>query len=371
MLEVKVLRRVHAPRNLSQPVEVVARNVKLARGGLEVLELVDLLVKDLAHGLGHVERLGLLLELVDELVLAIALDPELLLDPLELLRQVVLALPLLDLALDLLRQLALQLGVHQLLLEDEEALLQAILEVDALEDVLKLVDLARRDGCGKVGELLGLLEDVARRLGHGEVGDLVAEEGVELGDVLEGRDDLAGNGADELGLLVVRLEVDVLDVNDRDRVVLEERSLRGRVLGGGRSLWGRRRDLDGGAVGRSFGGRGRLVRRDLGRRGLLLCRCQLCLGDRLRRRRGFAFGDGEEVGDADSSVGVEDGGEARFLVLIGCGGREGGGDLGEDSDGVDRVGIGDAANRARSTLVPPCAPSIKTKRTCRYPRSHP
>ena len=175
-----------APKTyLSQPVEIIASDIGLRRSGFEVGEFVHLLIEDLANLFRHLELGSTLFEFLNELVLAIALHPELLLNPLKLFHEVVLSLTLLDLALHIPRDLALQLSVDEFLLQDEEGLLKSFLDDHAFQHVLELSHFARGYGSSKVGELVGFVEDVGRRLGDCEVGDLVPEQRVELSNVLE------------------------------------------------------------------------------------------------------------------------------------------------------------------------------------------
>ncbi|KAJ6262412.1 LOW QUALITY PROTEIN: hypothetical protein Dda_3220 [Drechslerella dactyloides] len=149
-----VLRAALAPGDLRQPVEVVSRDVELGRDGLEMRQLVKLLIEDLLDRLRHGELCGFFLELLDQLVLAVAFDAELAPDALHLLHQPVLALPLLDLLLDVLGDLALQLRVHELLLEHDERLVQPVLDVEGLEDLFSFTS-AEATAAAKSASLAG------------------------------------------------------------------------------------------------------------------------------------------------------------------------------------------------------------------------
>lgn len=212
-------------RYLREPFEVIAGNVRFRRRRLEVHELVKFLIEHLPYAFGHLERRRALLEFLDELFLAVRLHPKLLLDALELLHEVVLPLSLRNLAIDVPRKLALQLGVDKLLLENEKRLPQPILNLQALKDVLQLVHFSRRDRRGEVRKLVRLVKDVRCHLVNREVGNLIAEERIQLGDVLEYRDDLRHERANVLVILIVRLRREILHVHDRDCVVLQEGGL--------------------------------------------------------------------------------------------------------------------------------------------------
>ncbi|KAI6759227.1 hypothetical protein HG530_009907 [Fusarium avenaceum] len=99
-------------------------------------KLVKFLVKDLANRLGHGEVVGLFLELFDQLVLAIRLEAELATNTLHLLHEPIFSLSLADLVLHILANLGLELGVHELLLENHESLLHPLLHVEASKHLL-------------------------------------------------------------------------------------------------------------------------------------------------------------------------------------------------------------------------------------------
>ncbi len=171
-----VLGRVNTPGDAGEPVEVASGDVELARSRLERLELVELLVEHLAYGLRHIEGSRLFAELFNHLVLAVAFNAKLLLDSLELLHEVVLALSLLNLGLNVLANLALQLSIHKLFLEHDQSFLQSLTNVESFKNSLQLAYLASGNGSGEIGKLFGLLEDVASTLRDGEVGNLITEK---------------------------------------------------------------------------------------------------------------------------------------------------------------------------------------------------
>ena len=127
-----------------------------------------------------------------------------------------------DLAVDVAREFALELGVDELLLEDEQGLAQPVVDHETLQDVLQLADFARRYGRGEIGQFVRLVKDVGCDLVDGEVGDLIAEERVELGDVLEDGDDFGHEGADVLVVFVVGQRDEVFDLDDGDVVFVQE-----------------------------------------------------------------------------------------------------------------------------------------------------
>ena len=216
------------PGNLREPVEVVARDVRFGCRRFEMCELGELLFKYALDGLRHGELLRAGLELLDELVLAVAFHAELFLDTLELLHEVILALALRDLAIYVARKLGLQLGIDQLFFENEKCFTEAIFDDEGLQDVLKFTHFTCRDCSSKVCELVGFVKDIGRNLVDGKVGDLIAEERIQLGDVLEDGYDLGHERTDVLVVFVVGLREEVVDVHDRDVVILEEGGLQKR-----------------------------------------------------------------------------------------------------------------------------------------------
>ncbi|GKT85280.1 LOW QUALITY PROTEIN: hypothetical protein Ct61P_03130 [Colletotrichum tofieldiae] len=223
VLDAKVLGAALTPGDLRQPVEVVPCDVKLGCCGFKVRKLVDLVIKHLAHGFGHRQLVRLLLEPLNQLVLAVGLQTQFAADALHLLHQPVLALALSNLTLDVLGDLGLELGVHELLLQDDKGLLHSLLDVETRQDFLEFALLTRGDSRGEICQLRRLGGDVTRGLAHGERRDLVAEEAVHRSNLLEHVDDLVGDGADDGALGVVGLLGQVLDVDETDGVSLKER----------------------------------------------------------------------------------------------------------------------------------------------------
>ena len=106
--EVEQVRRLLAPRQRDEPVEIGPRDRVLGGRGRHLAEPVELSQRFLLRLLGHLRRLDLLAELI-ELPGAVVGLAELLLDGLQLLAQVVLALALAHLGLHLRLDLRAQL----------------------------------------------------------------------------------------------------------------------------------------------------------------------------------------------------------------------------------------------------------------------
>ena len=177
------------PGHGNQPVEVVARDGRLGRHrrhGLEPFQLLHRLLLDLAR---HAALFDLLAELVD-LVSAVLLAAELLLDRLHLLVEVVLLLRLLHLLLDARLDAAVHLQLVYLGFQDAGDADQPLDRRDDLEEVLLLLDThdqMRGDG---VGELARVVH--AHCCNHGVVLQRVGE----LDVLLELRHDTAHRAFD-------------------------------------------------------------------------------------------------------------------------------------------------------------------------------
>ena len=124
-----------APRHRDQPVDVGAGHRVLRRGRRHLGETVELAEGFLLRLLGHPGRLDLLPQRLD-LLRAIVAVAELLLDRLHLLAQVVLALRLRHLGLDLGLDLRAELEDLGLLGQRPRQLLQAVADVDRLQQLL-------------------------------------------------------------------------------------------------------------------------------------------------------------------------------------------------------------------------------------------
>ena len=160
-----------APGKVSDPVEVGAGDRVLGAGGGDGLQPVELLLGHLLHlgrQAGLLEPLGQLIELL----LLLAQLAQLLLDGLELLAQVVLALRLRHLALHGGVDLVGELEDLPLAVEELEHELHAGLEVHRLQDLLLLLDGDVDVGGDEVGQVprvgdrLHQLRGGGRELGH-------------------------------------------------------------------------------------------------------------------------------------------------------------------------------------------------------------
>ena len=203
------------PRQPDQRVEIVAHDGGLGRHRRHQLELLQLRVGLVARGLRHAGRLDLLLELLEVgTLLAFA---QFLLDRLDLLVQVVLALALLHLPLDAATDALLDLQDVDLGLELREQVLEPLVQALHFEDLLLLLDLQRQVRGDRVREAPSLVDagDRGQDLG----GDLLVELYVliELADDrppqclgLGGRMDVGNDGHDVRGE-VARAVFDALD----------------------------------------------------------------------------------------------------------------------------------------------------------------
>ena len=114
-LEVEVVLRHVVPRQFQQQLQVGHLHRIFGHGGIQPLDLLQLLLEGFAHLRGPVLLLGLLAHLLDVGVGAVA---QLVLNRAHLLLEVVVALLLVDLLLDLLLDLVLQLD--ELLVADQD-----------------------------------------------------------------------------------------------------------------------------------------------------------------------------------------------------------------------------------------------------------
>ncbi len=175
----------HAPRQLDEPLQIGADDAVLGGGGRQALEPPQLALGLLAGVLGEVRRLDPLPQLVDLGLLLVALA-QLLLDRLQLLAQVVLALALLDLRLDLRLDLGAELDHLELAGEDLGQAAQPPADVHLLEQLLLLLGRDPQRAGDQVRERRGVVDVGDRELELlGQVGDL-------LDDLGEGALDVAG-----------------------------------------------------------------------------------------------------------------------------------------------------------------------------------
>ncbi len=143
--------RALAPRNLDEPVDVVANDGRLGRHRRHQLQLAELRGRLLFGVLRHAGRLDALLEL-RELVRRILHLAELLLNGLHLLIQVVLALALLHLLLHAAADALLDAQHVDLAVDEAEHVLEPLPDARDLEHLLLLGQLQRhlrRDGVGE------------------------------------------------------------------------------------------------------------------------------------------------------------------------------------------------------------------------------
>ena len=144
-----------APRHGDEPVQVGPDHVALAAALAHALEAAELALGLLAHLVGHAGVFDLLAVLVDDRAVVLA---ELAADRLHLLAQHVLALLLADAVLDVLADLAAHLQLGQALALEPQRLLQALGDVERLQDLELLLE-------GQVG---GVARGVGERAGLGD-----------------------------------------------------------------------------------------------------------------------------------------------------------------------------------------------------------
>ena len=177
------------PRHRDQPVQVVAGDGGLGGHGRHRLQALQLLEGPLLGLLGHARELDLLAELLD-LVQAVVLAAELLLDRLHLLVEVVLLLRALHLLLDPPLDALVDLQLVDLALEDGQDALQAVLGREDVEQVLLLLHRQHQVRGDGVRQLARVLDP--HRGQHGVVVEVVGE----LHVLLEQGDDLGHHGLD-------------------------------------------------------------------------------------------------------------------------------------------------------------------------------
>ena len=186
----------------------------------------------------------------------------------------------------------MKLCIDEFFLEDQKRFAETVIDDETFKDILEFLDLACGDCSGKICKFVGFVKDIGGNLIDGKVGDLVAEEWIELGNVLEDGDDLGHEGTYVLVVLVEGLGVEVLDVGDGDGMVVEEGCLEGSCVW----IWGGRAQA-----------------------------CSLY-----------------EFSDPDTAVGIKHSGEAVVPVVALPACRcEHTGDLGKDTDRVDSTEICD------------------------------
>ena len=175
------------PRHLEQPVEVGPDRAGLPALLAEALEAAELLLGLLAHGLGHAGLFDLRAVLLDDGRVVVA---ELAPDGVHLAAQDVLALLLVGAGLHVVADAAADLELREALLLDGDGLLQALGDVERLEDP----DLLLEGDVGRVADRVGQragLADGAQELGDAAVGAAQLEDLLDDGAVLA----LGGPGA--------------------------------------------------------------------------------------------------------------------------------------------------------------------------------
>ena len=174
-----------SPGEDGQPVEVVAGDGVLGRVGLQQAQLLQLLVDRLLRLVVEFQLLQPSLVLLDLGGLPLLLQPQLLLDRLELFLEEELPLLLGDLFLDLLADLGLQPRNLQLLLEQHQHPVDALAHLEGGEDLLQLLAV----GAGQVGGEIGQPPRVIHARTAEEHLDLLGVERVDLHQLLQGADD--------------------------------------------------------------------------------------------------------------------------------------------------------------------------------------
>ena len=165
-LEVEVVLRHVVPRQFQQQLQVGHLHRIFGHGGIQPLDLLQLLLEGFAHLRGPVLLLGLLAHLLDVGIGAVA---QFVLDRTHLLLEVVVALLLVDLLLDALLNLVLQLG--QLLLADQdfEQLAGAGQQAGGLQQRLAVFVRQLHVGADEVDDTalrVDVLDGESRLLGH-------------------------------------------------------------------------------------------------------------------------------------------------------------------------------------------------------------
>ncbi len=199
LLDVDLAGGVLGPRQNGEPLDVVAREGVVRRGGIHAAEAAELLERVLLDLLRHAGRFDLFFELLDVLLGLVGVA-ELLLDGLHLLAEVVVTLRLLDGVLHLALNLVAKLLDLDLLGEMAVQLFEPRLDVGSLEQFLPLGRCEERQAGGdEVGEPRRFLDidgdglqvvRQGRRRGDdlAELADDIALQGLELGRIR--RDDL-------------------------------------------------------------------------------------------------------------------------------------------------------------------------------------
>ena len=174
---VEVVLGADAPGEVDDPLQIGPDHAVFGRGGRQALEAPELAVGLLLRLLGQLGRVDPLAELVDLGLLLVGLA-ELVLDRLELLAQVVLALSLLDPRLDLGLNLGAELDHLELAGEDLREPAQAPADVDLLEQLLLLGGRDPQRPGDQMGQRRGVIHVGDRELQLlGQIGNLLDDLG--------------------------------------------------------------------------------------------------------------------------------------------------------------------------------------------------
>ncbi len=144
------LLRFLLPRHRQQPVEVIARDRRFRRHGRHRFQLLELVECLLLHFLGHSRAFDLLAQLIE---LALLPAPQLLLDRLDLLVEVILFLRALHLPLHPRLDGAVHVQLLDLDLEHVGDAVQPLHRVEDVQQLLLLFDRQLQVGRDRVGQL--------------------------------------------------------------------------------------------------------------------------------------------------------------------------------------------------------------------------
>jgi hypothetical protein len=96
---------------------------------------------------------------------------------------------------------------------------------ETVAHVLKCSNLTGGDRHCEIRKFVRFVKDIGCNLVDGEVGDLVAEERVQLRNILEDGHNFRHERSDVLVIFAVGLRDEVVYLNDGDRMLVEERYL--------------------------------------------------------------------------------------------------------------------------------------------------
>ena len=175
-LQVKAVLGIYAPRQRDERLQVVEQDTVVGRLGIDIVELGELLGKELAHLIGPGLEEGLLLEL--PLVLRLAAVAQLLADVLDLLVEEVLLLLLVDVGARLVLDVLLDVQELGFAVEDLQQLEQSQLHVVLLQQHDLVVNVADDVGGDEIddGEVVADVLQGDHRL----VGDVVVHLHIDL-----------------------------------------------------------------------------------------------------------------------------------------------------------------------------------------------